>query len=181
MLYEGRQIYFGPRWAAKAYFTDMGFVCAPRQTTADFLTSLTSPSERLIRPGFEGQTPHTAEEFAASWRKSAEYAQLLEDIAAYNERYPIGGRSVADFAASRSLQQAKNQYVYLNPSFEVLLTVLRRVQSPFTLSVGQQIMLCVERGFQRLKGDASVTISNIVANSILALVVGMYTLCPVPN
>jgi hypothetical protein len=38
-------------------------------------------------------------------------------------------------------------------------------------------MLCVERGFQRLKGDASVTISNIVANSILALVVGTWTFC----
>lgn len=34
-------------------------------------------------------------------------------------------------------------------------------------------MLCVERGFQRLKGDASVTISRVVGNIILALVVGM--------
>jgi hypothetical protein len=86
-------------------------MCAPRQTTADFLTSLTSPSERLIRPGFEGQTPHTAEDFAAVWKNSTEYAQLLEDIAAYNERYPLGGRSVADFTASRNLQQATTQYV----------------------------------------------------------------------
>jgi ATP-binding cassette subfamily G (WHITE) protein 2 (PDR) len=152
----------------------MGFMCAPRQTTADFLTSLTSPSERLIRPGFEGQTPQTAEDFAAAWKRSTDYTQLLEDIAAYNERYPIGGRSVADFTASRSLQQAKNQYIYPNTCLENVLTLPRRVQSPFTLSIGQQIMLCVERGFQRLKGDASVTISNIVANSILALVVGMY-------
>ena len=34
-------------------------------------------------------------------------------------------------------------------------------------------MLCVGRGFQRLKGDASVTISRVVGNTILALVVGM--------
>lgn len=33
-------------------------------------------------------------------------------------------------------------------------------------------MICVERGFQRLKGDASVTISRVVANAVLALVVG---------
>lgn len=33
-------------------------------------------------------------------------------------------------------------------------------------------MICVERGFQRLRGDASVTISRVVANSVLALVVG---------
>jgi hypothetical protein len=49
---------------------------------------------------------------------------------------------------------------------------LRRVQSPYTLSIYQQVMLCVERGFQRLRGDASVTISRVVANSVLALVVG---------
>jgi ATP-binding cassette, subfamily G (WHITE), member 2, PDR len=87
----------------------MGFACAPRQTTADFLTSLTSPSERLIKPGFENRTPRTAEEFVAIWKRSTEYARLLEDIAAYDESYPIGGRSVVDFAASRSLQQAKYQ------------------------------------------------------------------------
>ena len=33
-------------------------------------------------------------------------------------------------------------------------------------------MLCVDRGFQRLKGDASLTISRVVANTILAVVVG---------
>ncbi|TVY18623.1 ZEB2-regulated ABC transporter 1 [Lachnellula arida] len=156
VLYAGRQIFFGPSKAAKAYFINMGFACAPRQTTADFLTSLTSPSERSIRPGFENRTPRTAAEFVTVWQRSTEYAQLLEDIAAYNEKYPIGGRSAADFAASRSLQQAKHQ----------------RVKSPYTLSVDQQIKLCVERGFQRLKGDASITISGIVANSIMALVVG---------
>jgi hypothetical protein len=37
-------------------------------------------------------------------------------------------------------------------------------------------MLCVERGFQRLRGDASVTISRVVANSVLALVVGKKSL-----
>ena len=31
----------------------------------------------------------------------------------------------------------------------------------------------MERGFQRLRGDASVTISGVIANSIMALVVGM--------
>jgi len=53
---------------------------------------------------------------------------------------------------------------------------LRRVQSPYTLSIYQQVMLCVERGFQRLRGDASVTISRVVANSVLALVVGKKSL-----
>lgn len=41
-------------------------------------------------------------------------------------------------------------------------------------------MLCVGRGFKRLKGDASVTISGVVGNTVLALVVGMikFTISP---
>ena len=49
LLYEGRQIYFGEKDAAKTFFINMGFDCPLRQTTADFLTSLTSPAERIVR------------------------------------------------------------------------------------------------------------------------------------
>jgi hypothetical protein len=109
-LYEGRQIYFGPCHEAKTFFTNMGFECAPRQTTADFLTSLTSPTERLIKPGFEGRTPRTADEFAATWKGSPNYRRLIEEIDGYNEKFPIGGKSVADFVDSRRAQQAVQQY-----------------------------------------------------------------------
>ncbi|KAH8650531.1 ABC transporter CDR4 [Tricladium varicosporioides] len=156
LLYEGQQIYFGPGYEAQSYFTALGFEKAARQTIPDFLTSLTSPGERRIRPGFERKTPKTADDFVKVWKESQEYARLLHEINEYNNRYPIGGNSVEDFATSRRLQQAKHQHV----------------QSPFTLSIYQQVMLCVGRGFQRLKGDASVTISGVIANSILALVVG---------
>ncbi|KAH7400176.1 ABC-2 type transporter-domain-containing protein [Cadophora sp. MPI-SDFR-AT-0126] len=164
VLYEGRQIYFGPCSDAKAYFTNMGFDCAPRQTTADFLTSLTSPSERLIRPGFENRVPRTSEEFSLAWKNSDEYVKLIHDVELYNKKFPIGGPSVASFTASRRAHQAVNQ----------------RVQSPYTLSLYQQVMICVERGFQRLRGDAIITISRVVANSVLALVVGsmFYNLNP---
>jgi ABC-type multidrug transport system ATPase subunit len=38
VLYEGRQIYFGPCDEARPYFEDMGWHCPSRQTTGDFLT-----------------------------------------------------------------------------------------------------------------------------------------------
>ena len=44
VLYEGREIYYGPASTAKAYFETMGWYCMPRQTTGDFLTSITNPS-----------------------------------------------------------------------------------------------------------------------------------------
>ncbi|KAG0161728.1 hypothetical protein PDIDSM_1159 [Penicillium digitatum] len=82
VLYEGRQIYFGSAPNARLFFIKMGFHCPERQTTADFLTSLTSPSERLVRPGFEESVPRTPDEFAARWKESPERKQLLAEIAA---------------------------------------------------------------------------------------------------
>jgi ATP-binding cassette subfamily G (WHITE) protein 2 (PDR) len=112
VLYDGHQIYFGRCSEARAFFTRMGFEPAPRQTTADFLTSLTSPAERIVKPGFEDKTPRTAAEFASAWKRSPEYAALIRDIEAYDEKYPIGGPSVAEFTLSRRAQQAPHQYVY---------------------------------------------------------------------
>jgi hypothetical protein len=85
VLYEGHQIYFGPTGEAQKFFTDMGFFCPPRQTTADFLTSLTSPSERRVRPGYEDKVPRTPVEFAQRWRNSPECARLLREIDAFDQ------------------------------------------------------------------------------------------------
>lgn len=111
VLYEGRQIYFGRTQNAKDFFINMGFQCPERQTTADFLTSLTSPPERVIRPGFENVVPRTADEFAAVWRSSVEFAQLIVDLEDYYDEYPVGGESVQDFENSRRIQQARRQCV----------------------------------------------------------------------
>jgi len=87
----------------------MGFDCPSRQTTADFLTSITSPAERLTRPGFEGKTPYTADEFAAAWQKSDDRALLMRDIEEFDSQYPIGGAQLEKFKDSRRATQAKNQ------------------------------------------------------------------------
>lgn len=109
VLYEGREIYFGPTQDAKDFFIAMGFHCPERQTTADFLTSLTSPLERVVRPGYEDRVPRTASEFAAAWRGSVEHAQLMVDIEDYYDEFPVGGESVQTFEDSRRVQQAKRQ------------------------------------------------------------------------
>lgn len=109
VLYEGKQIYFGDCHEAKAYFINMGFECSPRQTTADFLTSLTSPSERRVRQGFEARTPRTSDEFVLAWKRSPAYAKLRQTIFNYESRYPNGGQSVSLFKASRRMRQAHYQ------------------------------------------------------------------------
>lgn len=92
----------------------MGFKCPGRQTTADFLTSLTSPLERVVRSGFEGQVPRTADEFAAAWRGSREHAQLIVDIEDYYDEFPVGGDSVNTFENSRRVQKARSQSVEIS-------------------------------------------------------------------
>ncbi|KAK4057054.1 Multidrug resistance protein [Microbotryomycetes sp. JL221] len=155
VLYKGHQIYFGKTTEAKKFFTDMGFHCPDRQTTADFLTSLTSDLERRVEPGFEGKVPQTPEEFERRWKESAEYQQLLRDIDEYNAKYPIGGEAEAAFKESRRAQQSKGQ----------------RIKSPYTLSFGKQIKLCVWRGFRRLIRNPEITLTQLFGNFIMALIV----------
>lgn len=57
-------------------------------------------------------------------------------------------------------------------AFPTCSLLCRRVRSPYTLSLYQQVMLCVERGFQRLRADASITITGLVMNNLMALVIG---------
>ncbi|OJJ07745.1 hypothetical protein ASPVEDRAFT_178581 [Aspergillus versicolor CBS 583.65] len=156
LLYEGRQIYFGPAAEAKQYFVDMGFDCPNRQTTADFLTSITSPSERRVRTGFEGRVPRTPDEFAAAWKKSDQRAKLLEGIEEFGREHPIGGSSHDRFVMAHRVMQAKYQ----------------RAGSPYTISMGSQIKICVMRGFQRLRGDLSLTATALIGNFIMALIIG---------
>jgi hypothetical protein len=53
-----------------------------------------------------------------------------------------------------------------------VLTSDRRAQSPYTLSVPMQVKLCMGRGYQRLLSAMDVTITSIIFNAILALVIG---------
>lgn len=88
----------------------MGFDCPGRQTTADFLTSLTSPLERIVRPGFEHSTPKTPDEFAAVWQTSEDRAKLMQEIAEFEQTYPThDGVHLTKFQEARKAQQAKRQ------------------------------------------------------------------------
>ena len=156
VLYEGRQIYFGKTTAAKKFFVDMGFHCTERATTGDYLTSLTNPAERIVREGFEHRVPRTPDEFALRWQQSDERARLIEEINQFEKAYPLGGDSFQAFQHSRKATMAKGQ----------------RAKSPYQISVPMQVKLCIHRGFLRLRGDASISLSSMIGNSVMALIIG---------
>lgn len=156
VLYEGRQIFFGRTDEAKQYFINLGFECPARQTTPDFLTSMTAPGERIIRSGFETSAPRTPDEFATAWKNSAYYNTLQAEIEQYKLDHPINGPDAEAFRASKHAQQAKGQ----------------RKKSPYILTYFQQIKLCLWRGWKRLTGDPSLTVGALIGNFIMALIVG---------
>lgn len=133
VLYEGRQIYFGPCNKAKDYFVRMGWHIPARQIVGDFLTSVTNPQERKAREGMEEKVPRTCEEFETYWKKSPEYAELLEAIKLYQTDYPLGGHGQEDVTAGKHMEQAKHV----------------RPGSPYLISVPMQLKLCMIRAYQR--------------------------------
>ncbi|GAA5839263.1 hypothetical protein JCM11251_006022 [Rhodosporidiobolus azoricus] len=70
VIYDGKQVYYGPMGEAVEYFKDMGYEPQDRQTSADFLVACTDPKGRFVRKGFEGRIPKTADDFAKHWRDS---------------------------------------------------------------------------------------------------------------
>ncbi|CAK7216309.1 hypothetical protein SCUCBS95973_002769 [Sporothrix curviconia] len=158
VLYEGRQIYFGPAKAAKAYFEGLGWHCPSRQTTGDFLTSVTNPVERQPKPGMEDRVPRTAEEFEACWLKSPEYEALLAEIAEYEAAHPqdAHGQTIAAMRQVKNTKQAKNV----------------RPKSPFIISYWTQVKLTTRRAYQRIWNDKTPTITTAFTCIVLALIVG---------
>ncbi|KAI9172716.1 ABC multidrug transporter atrG [Paramyrothecium foliicola] len=155
VLYEGRQIYFGKTTDAQAYFEELGFECPERQTTPDFLTSMTNPSERRAKPGFENRVPRTPDEFAVKWTESKERQALHAEIANYETRYPREQRLI-DYEKSRRAEQAKSQ----------------RPKSPYTITYLSQVRLTMWRAWRRLLADPTFTIAQLLFNLVLAIILG---------
>ncbi|KAI8663648.1 hypothetical protein NCS57_00966300 [Fusarium keratoplasticum] len=158
VLYEGRQIYFGPASEAKDYFERMGWLCPQRQTTGDFLTSVTNPQERQIRPGMENRVPRTPEEFETYWLNSPEHRALKEQIELYQQEFPVDARSgaIQELREQKNFRQAKHV----------------RPKSPYIISLATQIKLTTKRAYQRIWNDLSATATSVSTNLIMALIIG---------
>ncbi|ETI20753.1 hypothetical protein G647_07095 [Cladophialophora carrionii CBS 160.54] len=156
VLYEGRQIYFGPCDEARAYFEDMGWYCPPRQTTGDFLTSVTNPRERQPRQGFENKVPRSAEEFEKYWLESSQFKAAQEEIDHADQEEGSGEKALEAFRDSHHRQQAEHV----------------RPKSPYVISIPMQIRVCVTRAYQRLWNDKASTIAVVFSQIVQALIIG---------
>ncbi|KAJ5391521.1 hypothetical protein N7509_007011 [Penicillium cosmopolitanum] len=150
VLYEGREIFFGPCNKAKEYFIEMGWDCPSRQTVGDFLTSVTNPQERKAREGMDNQVPRTPTISNNIGRK------LKKEILEYCEEYPVGGEAEKDFDATKRLRQAKHV----------------RPKSPYVISIPMQVKLCVKRAYQRIWNDKPSTLTTVIGRIFMSLIIG---------
>ncbi|KAF2261903.1 putative ABC multidrug transporter [Lojkania enalia] len=154
LLYEGQQIFFGSTSLAAQYFTALGFERSPQMTTPDFLTSITNPTEHIVKEGYETRVPRSPEEFAKRWQQSLEKANLAQDIASFNKRSPSKEEN------GRRFWEAKIEATGHQRS------------SGFALPIASQISICLRRAIHRLQNNPGPTVSAIFGNAIIGIIVG---------
>ncbi|KAI1843890.1 hypothetical protein JX266_009946 [Neoarthrinium moseri] len=121
LIDQGQCLYFGSSDDAKQYFLDLGFDCPERWTTADFLTSVTDPFERSVRPGWGDRIPRSAEDFATAYKKSEVYQRNIQDIEDFESQIDQQQRRRAEH---RSKKNKKKNYTI--PFHQQVLALTKR-------------------------------------------------------
>ncbi|KAF1940999.1 ATP-binding cassette transporter [Clathrospora elynae] len=149
LLFEGRQIFFGPTQEALLYFERLGFVCPRNFTVPDFLTALTHPLElHTLCKKDAKNCPRTSVEFAEAWEHSVEKQALMLNIDKYMRDHSSTNISVRE------------------------LNLDRLSEGPYSISLLAQLHMCLQRAMQRFQTNIGASISMAVGNLILALIIG---------
>ncbi|KAL7904164.1 Brefeldin A resistance protein [Trichoderma velutinum] len=157
VLYAGRQVFFGTVHDAREHFQDMGFVQPPRQTTADYLTSVTDPNTRIIKDGFEKTAPRNAEQFAKRWQESIYYSRMQTQMAEHKKIFPTN--NITTLKAFEDV-------------LEMDKTPWSRKGSPYLINVGMQMTALMKRAYQRTLGDKAVLFAGAFAALFMSLILG---------
>ncbi|ORX88633.1 hypothetical protein K493DRAFT_384766 [Basidiobolus meristosporus CBS 931.73] len=155
LLDQGRCVYFGPAQEAREYFIKLGFENSPRQTTSDFLTSVTDPHERKILAGMESIAPQTPIELERAYKNSSLYQRMLLERAEYESFLT---RDAPEKEFRQHVSESKQKHV---PK-----------KSPYTTSYPQQVKALTIRQFQLTFGDRASLISRYTSITVKAAIVG---------
>ncbi|KAF2804985.1 uncharacterized protein BDZ99DRAFT_511487 [Mytilinidion resinicola] len=157
LLYQGYQIWFGEIDDARKYFTEIGFEALPRQTTAEFLISITDPKSARVRMGYQHRVPRNAEEFVKIWKSSAAYKHMLTEFNEQEQRFPEDDEE--------SYQRLKDHQV-------VEKTPFTRNHSAYTLNLGMQFLITLNRGYQRLVGNWIYYLVMTTTMVVIPIIIG---------
>ncbi|PWY65514.1 ABC multidrug transporter [Aspergillus eucalypticola CBS 122712] len=154
VLDEGKEIYYGPMTQARPFMEDLGFVCREGSNVADYLTGVTVPTERIIRPGYENRFPRNADMILAEYQKSPIYTQMTSEY-----DYPdtdLARQRTAEF--KESVAQEKNKKLPKT--------------SPLTVDFIDQVKTCIIRQYQIIWGDKATFFIKQISTLVQALIAG---------
>lgn len=154
VLADGCVIYYGPGSMAKQYFESLGFVCPKGANVADFLTSVTVATERVIAPGFEQKVLNTPQEFERAYQASSVCRQMRET------EQPTETLAAEVDDLKTAVQREKKA---------------RRVEgkrSVYTVGLRAQIVNCTIRQFQIIMSDRLSLAVKVFSATVQALVCG---------
>ncbi|KAG6897004.1 hypothetical protein C0992_004715 [Termitomyces sp. T32_za158] len=155
VIYEGKMAYFGPADQARQYFIDMGYEPANRQTTSDFLVSVTDPNGRNVRSGVVS-LPRTADEFAEYFKKSSFGIANRHEMDDYSLHFVGKPNHASAYMESAQAEHAKHT----------------RPSSPYMISIPMQARAVMLRRIQILRGNMLPTGLNAFLFVFQALIVG---------
>ncbi|EPE02908.1 abc transporter [Ophiostoma piceae UAMH 11346] len=154
VLDEGKEIYYGPASEAKGFMESIGFVYSEGANIGDFLTGVTVPTERKIKPGWENRFPRTAEAIFAEYQKSTICRDAMSEY-----DYPdttLAATRTEDF--KHSVAWEKSSHLPKG--------------SRLTTSFWAQVMFCTHRQYQILWGERSTFLIRQVLSLAMALIAG---------
>jgi hypothetical protein len=103
-------------------------VCPPGGAVADFLTAAPVHTERIVKPGFDGQVPNTAEEFESRYYQSMTWQTMQQDMTDPRSL----DDEIYDLKTAIALERQRSP-------------LLRKIQSVYTVDLMQQIWACTIR------------------------------------
>ncbi|GAA6032631.1 hypothetical protein JCM8097_004852 [Rhodosporidiobolus ruineniae] len=163
VLYEGEMVFMGRSSDAQAFFEEQGWQKNPRQTTPDFLTSCTSPTERKVREGYRGYVPQTPAEMARYFRESPYWTKLQQDIAAYKQ-------------AAASSDDTDRFIDSVRKSGEPLTG-----KNAYKTNFARQVLQLIKAQAQVQIADPRNIVVRLASNAFNAIIVGAVTYKPTPN
>ncbi|KAF8179876.1 pleiotropic drug resistance ABC transporter [Pholiota molesta] len=165
LIHEGRMAYFGPANRARQYFIDMGYVPKPRQTTPDFLVSVTDPlgrttiAEKDDMRGPENNTrpiPQTAIEFEEYYRNSDIREMNLANIEAYKQENVDKRDKAKAYKESAAEEHSRHT----------------RNKSPYIISIPMQVRIVMLRRAQIMKGNYTAQALSTTTFVLQAIILG---------
>lgn len=154
VLDGGKQIFYGTKDEALPFMEELGFICGGGANVADYLTGVTVPTERKIRPEFQRTFPRNAQAVRERYEASPIYPRMMAEC----------GHHTSEMAKedTRLFQEAVSTEKHKTLPGSSALTV----------SFGHQVWACIIRQYQILWGDKATLAITQVSTLIQGLVAG---------